>query len=78
MCLKRERAKAFFAKNNLGVTEMKSNIKRKVFAAILAVVMLISSGILSFTVYAAEETSGTCGDTAQYKIDDDGTLTIWG
>lgn len=77
MCLKRERAKAFFAKNNLGVTEMKSNIKRKVFAAFLAVVMLISSGILSFTVYAAEETSGTCGDTAQYKIDN-GTLTIWG
>lgn len=57
---------------------MKSNIKKKVFAAILAVVMLISSGMLSFTVYAAEETSGTCGDTAQYKIDDEGTLTIWG
>ena len=57
---------------------VKRNYKKMVISAILAVFMFVSSGILPFTAYAAEEASGTCGDTAQYKIDDDGTLTIWG
>lgn len=57
---------------------MKKNIGKGIISAVLAIIMLICSGAMAFSAYAAGETSGACGETAQYKIDNEGTLTIWG
>lgn len=70
---------------------MKKQLLKKTFAASLAVMMLSSTavvsqttGLLSLTASAVTGTaaeiidSGSCGETAAYKLDSEGTLTISG
>ncbi len=57
---------------------MKGKGKNRVISTIMAVIILLTTGSITFTAYAGGETSGMCGDTAQYTIDSDGTLTVWG